>query len=120
MSFKGCNSLSPRGYNAFNELYQSLFVGLLYYPLFGDDSANVFGRGDVKSGIPHVNSLGGNPLPRHMGYLGRVTLFNGHPFTSATGRVYGGEGGSYVKGNSMLPGKDSEAIGADLVGNITI
>jgi hypothetical protein len=102
------------------ELSQVAFIGLCYDTFFGDDSTNVFRRGDVKSGIPHVNPLGGNPLSRDMGYLGPVTLFNGHPFTFPAGRIYGGEGSGDVKGNAMLPCKDSEAIGAYLIGNVTV
>src|SRR5215510_14687357 len=90
------------------------------YPHFGDDTANVARRGDVKRRVSHLNIRRGNALRTDQPHFIPMALFDGNVRACWGGGVNSRERCSHVKGNVVLFGQYRQAVGPDLVGDVTI
>src|SRR4029434_4124915 len=90
------------------------------YPHFGDDTANVTRRGDVKRRVSHLNIGRGNALGTDQPHFIPMALFDGNIRACWGGAVNSRERCSHIKRNMVLFGQHRQAVGTDLVGSIAI
>ena len=91
------------------------------YPILSDNRRNQLVIGDVKRGVIDIHSLGSHTfLIPHIGDFFRGALFDVDVGADGGVHVDGGGRGADVEGDAVVLGEDSDAGGADFVGDVAV
>ena len=98
-----------------------MFFSLCPYPLLRHDRRNQLVIGDVKRWVIDIHSLGSHTfLIPHIGDFFRGALFDVDVGAGCRVSIDGGGRGADVEGDAVVLGEDSDAGGADFVGDVAV